>query len=81
MNSSPFPHTSPHHISHGPGSLQIETAGDGVHIEHLPCKIEPRKAATLQCRRIDIRQGNTPTGDKFLLETVLAVHLELLPRE
>ena len=38
-----------HYIRHSPGCLKIEAAGDGIHVEHLACKVETWMLAGFEC--------------------------------
>ena len=70
-----------HHISHGPCRLQIEATGDGIDIEHLAGKEEPRVGTAFEGRGIDIGTRHATTGHKLLLEAVLSVHFQDMIRE
>ena len=64
-----------HHISRGPGCLQIEAAGDGINVEHFAGKEEVRAYLALQGMQVDVAEADTAAGNKLLLEGSLAVYL------
>ena len=64
-----------HHISRGPGGLQIEAAGDGIDVEHFAGKEEVRAHLALQSMQVDVAEADAAAGNKLLLEGSLAVHL------
>ena len=55
-------------IGCGPSGLEIEAASDAVDIKYLASEIEVWHYPALECCRIDTLKGNTPTGNKFVLE-------------
>src|SRR5690606_7100360 len=80
-------------IGPGPGILEIEAPGDGIHIDDLPGEIEPGMQFTFHGLEVDFLQGHSPCGDKFLFEWALPLYpkgrcrellgqvLEFLPAE
>ena len=46
-----------HHIPRGPGGLQIETAGDGIDVEHFAGKEEVRAHPALQGMQVDVAEA------------------------
>ena len=57
-----------YHISCGPGSLQIEAAGDGIDVEHFSGKEEVRAQLALQGMQVDVAEADAAAGNKLLLE-------------
>ena len=72
-----------HHIPCGPGSLQIEAAGDGIDVEHFSCKEEVRAHLALQGMQVDVVEADAAAGNKLLLEvegTKRSVYLRESPK-
>ena len=52
-----------HHISRGPGGLQIEAAGDGIDVEHFAGKEEVRAYLALQGMQVDVAEADAAAGN------------------
>ena len=59
-------------VAHCPGSLQVETAGDSIDIEHLTSEVKIRVLSTLERVGIDVAERYATTGDELLFEPRLA---------
>ena len=56
------------HEAGGPGSLKIEPAGDAVHIEDLPGKVQAGHDPALHRVEVHLVEGDAPAGHELLLE-------------
>ena len=65
----------PYDIPCGPCSLEIETACNGIDVEHLACEEEMGANLAFKRMLVDIAERYSPTGDKLFLERPLSVHL------
>ena len=70
-----FSYVLSHHISRGPGGLQIEAAGDGIDVEHFAGKEEVRAHLALQGMQVDVAEADAAAGNKLFFEGSLAVYL------
>ena len=78
-----FSYMLSHHISRGPGCLQIEATGDGIDVEHFAGKEEVWAYLALQGMQVDVAEADAAAGNKLLLEvegTKRSVYLRESPK-
>ena len=54
--------------------LEVEAAGDAIHIEQLPHQVQPRHPAALHGGQVHLPKGHPAGGHKFLAEGAAAGH-------